>query len=273
MQVMEKECLDREALTKSQRWQIADWMAEEILPVINEYIIIAKPKKSFYGKYIKRLIDIAVSLIVLIITLPVNLIIGIVTLFDVGRPVFFTHQRTGINGKVFRIIKFRNMTNATDDKGELLPASKRVTKWGRFVRKTSLDELLNFWSILKGDMSLIGPRPLPPEYTHRYNNRHKMRLAVRPGLECPPHVPTDHVRTWQEQFENDIWYVENLSFKTDCVMLLRLIQTVFDSKSTSARGTVQRRAFTGYSEDGRAIALSEIPVKYLERLAAERGKE
>ncbi len=269
MQTTEKTHEDIDKLTKAERWKIADWIAEDRLPRINSFVTSVKPKKSFYGKYIKRLIDIVVSFTVLIISLPINFLLFIVTVFDVGRPLFFTQKRAGKDGKVFSIFKFRSMTNKTDENGELLPPSKRVTKWGKFVRKTSLDELLNFWAILKGDMSLIGPRPLPPEYTSRYNDRHKMRLAVRPGLECPLHKRTEHLRTWQEQFENDIWYIENLSFRTDCIMILRLIQMIFDKKATKARGVVQRRAFMGYSEDGIAIALADTPEEYLIRLEKE----
>lgn len=247
-----------QSLTKAMRWSIADKMAEERLPLVNSAVSPVKPRKGFYSTYIKRLIDIIVSLFALIVTLPVNIIIACVTLLDVGRPIFFVTERCGKNGKIFRMIKFRNMTNETDDKGELLPPSQRLTKCGRFIRKTSFDELLNFWSVLKGDMSLIGPRPLPPEYLHRYNDRHKMRLCVRPGLECPQYKRLDHAHTWHEQFENDVWYVENISFKTDCIMLLRLFMMVFDKKTARARGNVQRMAFMGYSEDGKALDLSEI---------------
>ena len=141
-----------------------------------------------------------------------------------------------MNGKTFTLVKFRNMTNATDENGNLLPANQRVTKMGEFVRKTSLDELMNFWSVFKGDMSLIGPRPLATNYTSRFSERHKRRDAVRPGLECPFLTPSDHKRTWTEQFENDIYYVENLSFKLDVRMVIALFKAVFDRKSSSMRG-------------------------------------
>ncbi len=269
MEITEKATPLPEELTKAERWKIAEWIAEDRLPEINSAVTAAKPRKSFYTAYVKRLIDIAVSLVVLIITLPINLLVLLITLFDVGRPIFFTHERAGKNGKTFRLTKFRNMTNKKDENGELLPPSERVTKWGKFMRKTSLDELLNFWAILKGDMSLIGPRPLPPEYVSRYNDRHIARLAVRPGLECPLHKRVDHIRTWQEQFENDVWYVENLSFKTDVIMIFRLIQMIFDKRATKARGVVQRRVFMGYSESGEAIAFSEVPEEYIERIKQE----
>ena len=167
------------------------------------------------------------------------------------------------------LIKFRNMRNTTDEKGELLPPAQRVTKFGKFVRKTSLDELLNFWSILKGDMSLIGPRPLVPEYTHRYNKRHKQRLAVRPGLECPPRELNNRVWTWQEQFENDVWYVENVSFLTDCKMIVNLIRFALDRKSANARAMAERGTFMGYDLDGIAINLDGVPQEYIDNVRVE----
>ncbi len=269
IELQNKKIPDSSCLTKAQRWQIADWMAEARLPQINAGLMPVKPRRSFYGTYIKRVIDIAVSLAALLVTLPINLILGLVTYFDVGRPVLFAQERMGKDGKVFLLVKFRNMTNETDETGELLPPAQRVTGWGRFVRKTSLDELLNFWSVLKGDMSLIGPRPLPPEYTHRYHARHKMRLAVRPGLECPPHEPTSHVRTWHEQFENDVWYVENLSFRTDCRMLLNLVRFALHPKNTADRASAGRKGtFMGYDTEGRAVNTEAIPTEYLERIFA-----
>lgn len=255
----------RENLTKDMRWNIAEQMAEDTLSELNDSLDDVQVKNTFYFLYGKRLIDIVISLIVLIITLPINLVILIVTYFDVGTPIFFKQARTGKNEKLFNIIKFRNMHNTIDDRGELLPPSQRVTKWGKFVRKTSLDELLNFWSILKGDMSIIGPRPLPPEYLIRYNKRHKARLTVRPGLECPPRKRYDHIWTWNDQLENDVWYVENLSLKTDIYMLLNLIKFVFDSKSAKARSKGDDRGtFMGYSFTGKAINLSQVPDKYIE---------
>lgn len=163
-----------------------------------------KVKHTFYSRYIKRLLDIIFSLLALIITLPVNIVIGIITFWDVGKPIFFHQKRVGKDLKIFTIIKFRNMRELYDENGVLLPPDQRVTPFGKFVRRTSLDELLNFFSILKGDMSLIGPRPLLPEYISFYSERQLMRHAVRPGLECPTLVKRDHSRTWEEQFEDDI---------------------------------------------------------------------
>ena len=162
------------------------------------------------------------------------------------------------------------MTNATNDKGDLLPPKERVTKWGNFVRRTSLDELLNFWSIFKGDMSIIGPRPLVLNYMDRYSERHKKRHCVKPGLECPyimNDTPTGN--KWQDQFENDVWYVENISFGTDIKMVFGLIKLVFNRKESSGRGKSNRGGFMGYTKDGIAINGNDIPEEYIERLKKE----
>lgn len=260
---------DRNQMTKAMRWQIAKWLAEDRLPEINSKAEKVIPARNIYARYIKRVLDIIVSFVALIVTLPVNLVIGIITFFDVGRPVFFSQERLGREGKLFKIVKFRNMTNAVDQNGELLPPAQRVTKWGKFVRRTSLDELLNFWSILKGDMSLIGPRPLLPEHFSRFNDRHKGRFLVRPGLECPPREKMDHVWSWQEQFENDVWYVEHVSFRTDCKMMIALVRFALDRKSASARANVKRGIFMGYDENGTAINLDQVPQGYIDRAYAE----
>lgn len=257
--------MDRSELTRQMRWDIADRLAEDRLPLVNSLGEKIACRDTIYTRYIKRMIDIVIAIIALIITLPINLIIGIITFFDVGRPIFFKQQRAGKNGKIFYIIKFRNMKNMRDSRGELLPPEQRVTKFGRFVRKTSLDELFNFWSILKGDMSLIGPRPLVPEYIHRYSDRHKMRLAILPGLECPPRNLSDKVWTWQEQFENDVWYVEHVSFKVDCLMVIRLIQFAFNRKNSNARVAAGRGTFMGYDLKGNAINLEDVPQEYIDK--------
>jgi len=221
-------------------------------------------QETIYSRYIKRALDILISFPIVVLTAPINLIIGTVTFFDVGRPIFFRQRRAGKNGKVFEIVKFRNMTEATDERGVLLLPSERVTKWGRIMRKTSLDELLNFWSILKGDMSLIGPRPLPDSYLSRYNERHKKRLCVRPGLECPPRDGKGFDGSWEKRFENDIWYVENISFGTDVYLFLRLIQFAVNRKASSDRGIANGSSFIGYNREGKAIGLDDLSQEYVD---------
>lgn len=265
----------KENLTKAMRWKIAEHLAREQLGRVNENLDDVVVKDTFYTRYGKRAIDFVLALAALIITLPINLIIGVITYFDVGTPLFFRQERVGKDGNIFTIIKFRNMKNLYDERGELLPPAQRVTKWGKFVRRTSLDELLNFLSILKGDMSIIGPRPLPPEYLIRYNKRHKARLAVKPGLECPPREPLDHVRTWQEHLDNDVWYVEHVSLATDIMMCFRLVQYALDRKSFTARSDVKTGTFMGYGMDGMAINMDGVPQEYVEKefMEAERVKE
>lgn len=261
-------------MTKAMRWKVADYLAEDRLPELNASLEDVVPKNTFYTKYGKRMLDIVISLVAFLLTLPFNLIIGIITIFDVGFPIFFRQERVGKDGKLFYIIKFRNMRNTVDERGELLPPSQRVTKFGKFVRKTSLDELMNFWSVLKGDMSIIGPRPLVPEYYHRWNKRHVKRLAVRPGLECPPRELTDKVWTHQEQYDNDVWYVENVSFLTDCKMVINLVRFALDRKSANARATAGRGTFMGYDTEGRAINVDGVPQEYIDRIFEEMtGKE
>lgn len=264
--------MEKKDLTKAMRWKIADYLADERLPLINEHCTVVSVKDSFYTRYVKRGIDIIVSLLVLIISFPINLFIGIITFLDVGHPVFFRQTRIGKDEKPFCIIKFRNMRDTKDSNGELLPPEQRITKWGKIARKTSLDELLNFWSILKGDMSLIGPRPLVPEYVGRYNKRHRQRLAVRPGLECPPRETGTHIWTWQEQFENDVWYVEHVSFLTDCKMLINLIKFALDRQSAEARATTRRGIFMGYDLNGNAINLEAVPQEYVDRVILEMAE-
>lgn len=241
---------------------IAKMAAEDNLQRVNENSAPVNPRDSFYVRYIKRLIDLVVVIPVFLLLLPVNLVLGIITYFDVGSPVFFKQKRTGKNGKPFYLIKFRNMTNEKDAFGNLLPPSERVTKFGKFVRKYSLDELLNFWSILKGDMTLIGPRPLPVEFEERYSNRHKMRSAVKPGLECPCIRNDGHVRLYQEQFENDVWYVENVSFLVDVKMVLSLVGMVLNTKERGDHAVVGGGNFVGYNDQGEAFSMRRIPERY-----------
>lgn len=194
-----------------------------------------KIKRTFYTVVVKRILDVLISLPAVIVTIPINLIVALITYFSLGFPILFMHYRPGLGEKPFKMVKFRNMTNETDENGELLPPSQRVTKVGVFFRKTSLDELLQFWLILIGKMSIIGPRPLLMCYLPDYSLEQHKRHAVRPGLECPLPAYKGDV-DWEERLENDLWYVENVSFKTDCIMLVRLIKLVFNSGRSKTRG-------------------------------------
>ena len=236
----------------------AAYLREHYLDSTNRNDKPARPRKTVYTRVVKRLLDILISLPIFIILLPFNLIFGICTFFDVGRPIFFRQTRVGMNEKTFTMVKFRNMNEKRDKDGNLLPPSQRITKFGKFMRKLSLDELLNFWSVLKGDMSIIGPRPQPVFIHERLSERHKKRTAVRPGLECPRmvHVPEEDVFKYQRTFESDIWYVEHVSFLVDVKMIFLLVKMVF---SFGKRGDqAQGRGvsyFIGYNEKGQATSL------------------
>lgn len=238
--------------------KIVAHLREQNLEYVNRISLEVYPKNTVYTRVVKRILDVLISLPAFIILLPFNAVFAVCTFFDVGRPIFFKQTRSGKNGKPFVMIKFRNMNEKKDADGRLLPPSQRVTKFGRFMRKFSLDELLNFWSVLKGDMSIIGPRPQPVFIYERMSERHKMRSVVRPGLECPRviHVPDENIYKFQRTFENDIWYVENCSFLTDCKMLVALVQMVFTMSKRGDQATGKGITyFVGYDAYGRAISL------------------
>lgn len=195
---------------------------------------IPVPRKTFYSKYTKRLLDIILSGCAILVLSPVLLIIYVLELIYHGRPVFYIDQRPGLNGEIFGLYKFRSMTNECDETGVLLHPSKRITKFGRFLRRTSLDELAGLFNIFNGTMSIVGPRPLMIDYLPLYNERHQYRHAVRPGLACWKLGGTDQLTsatwTWNAQFESDIYYVENVSFLLDVKMVLKTVKVVL-SKS------------------------------------------
>lgn len=238
----------------------AQMLREKYLQHTNEISNLVYPKNTFYTRHIKRMLDVLLSLPAVIILLPLNFLFGVCTFFDVGRPIFFKQTRVGRNGNHFTMIKFRNMNYETDSNGKLLPPSQRVTKFGKFMRKFSLDELLNFWSVLKGDMSIIGPRPQPVVFYDRMSDRHKMRTAVRPGLECPRVIQLDYTDTckYQRTFENDVWYVEHVSFMQDVNMLFRLVKMVFSLGKRGNQATGQGISyFVGYDKDGHAMSMNK----------------
>lgn len=253
---------DYDKLPTEIQYEIADDIARDNKERSNRFYPKLRIREGIYSKYVKRLIDLSISTPALIVLFPVNAVIGVITYFDVGRPVFFKQQRMGKNGKLFTMIKFRNMTNETDENGVLLRADLRVTKWGKFVRATSLDELLNFVNIFMGDMSIIGPRPLPVGYKGRFNRYHEGRHAVKPGLDCPLRNP-DKVMTWENRLENDAWYAQNVSFMTDAKLVWLLVRKAVWGKDRKVRAEgVNEGTFVGYFEDGRVMDSNHIPDKY-----------
>ena len=249
-------------LISNEEEKYAAFLKNRNLAKTNAADAMVHPADNLYSRYIKRGLDLLISVPAFIILLPFNLVFGICTYFDVGRPIFYKQTRIGKNGKPFIMVKFRNMNNKTDADGKLLPASQRVTKFGKFMRKFSLDELLNFWSVLKGDMSIIGPRPMPEFFVDRMSERHKARHAVRPGLECPYTVPKgSKLNNYYWKFENDIWYVENISFKTDVMMLVKLFKLTFNMSNRGGHAG-GLSYFIGYDDEGHAISLREAKEVY-----------
>lgn len=179
-----------------------------------------------YQKYIKRLLDIILSLLAIIIILPIFLIIGIFVLIFIGRPALFRQKRPGKNEKIFTMYKFRTMTNKKDKDGNLLPDELRLTKLGKFLRKTSLDEIPEFINILKGDMSFVGPRPLLVEYLPYYTEEEHHRHDVRPGLTGLAQVSGRNLLNWDDKFRKDLEYVKNVTFIKDFKIVLKTFYTV-----------------------------------------------
>jgi lipopolysaccharide/colanic/teichoic acid biosynthesis glycosyltransferase len=177
--------------------------------------------------FIKRIFDILISLTVLLLSLPVLLVLFVLIWIRLGRPVFFTQERPGRHAVSFRMIKFRTMTNERDDHGELLPDQLRITPLGRFIRKTSLDELPELFNVLKGDMSMVGPRPLLTKYVPYYSERELRRHEVRPGITGLAQVSGRNLLGWDNRLEMDVQYVETRSFWLDMkIIVLTAIQVI-----------------------------------------------
>lgn len=179
-----------------------------------------------YRKYFKRVLDIIISLIAIVLLFPILLIISILVLLFLGKPVFFKQKRIGKNEQEFNMYKFRTMTNKTDKKGKLLPDEKRLTKFGKFLRKTSLDELPEIFNILTGKMSFIGPRPLLVEYLDYYTEEEHHRHDVRPGLTGLAQINGRNLLNWDERFKKDVEYVKNITLAGDAKIIINTIKTV-----------------------------------------------
>jgi len=196
-----------------------------------------------YKRFFKRVFDFCIALSGLIVLSPVFIIV-IVGLFvaNRGKPFFF-QLRPGLNERVFKIIKFKTMNDKCDSNGGLLPDKDRLTTVGKFVRKTSLDEIPQLINVLKGDMSLIGPRPLLTEYLPLYNEEQKRRHQVRPGITGWAQINGRNTISWKKKFEYDIWYVNNISFSLDIIIFLKTIKKVFIREGISADGEATMEAF------------------------------
>lgn len=201
-----------------------------------------------YAKYIKRILDLILSLMALILLMPLMLIIGILVAINLGNPIIFKQKRPGKDEKIFTLYKFRTMTDEKDEKGKLLPDSQRLTKFGKFLRSTSLDELPELINILKGDMSIVGPRPLLVEYLKLYNEEQKHRHDVRPGLTGLAQTSGRNAITWEEKFEKDIEYVHNISFIGDVKIIIKTAIKVFKREGISGTDSDTMQKFEGNKE-------------------------
>lgn len=201
-----------------------------------------------YRKVVKRFFDIILSFMALSILWPVIAVVAILVKCKLGSPVIFRQRRPGKNEKIFEMYKFRTMTDARDANGELLPDEVRLTKFGKFLRSTSLDELPELWNILKGDMSIVGPRPLLVQYLPLYNEEQKHRHDVRPGLTGWAQVNGRNAISWKKKFEYDVEYVRNLSFFMDVKIIFLTVKTVLIKEGISSESSATMEFFTGNEE-------------------------
>ncbi|APX98893.1 sugar transferase [Lacinutrix venerupis] len=198
-----------------------------------------------YIRLIKPSLDLLSALIALVLFSPLFIIVLILLIFNNNGKPFFFQERPGKKGKIFKVIKFKTMTDKKDSNGNLLPDAKRLTPVGKFVRKTSLDELPQLLNVLKGDMSLVGPRPLLPEYLSLYNEVQKKRHDVKPGITGWAQVNGRNAITWNKKFELDVWYVNNISIILDIKILLKTILKVVQSEGINGVNAVTTEKYTG----------------------------
>lgn len=199
-----------------------------------------------YQHCFKRIIDFCIALVALLVIWPILLVIYIwLTIANKGAGAFFLQERPGLHGKIFKIVKFKTMTDERDDDGNLLPDSVRLTKVGKFVRSTSIDELPQLINVLKGDMALVGPRPLLPEYLPLYSIEQARRHEVRPGITGWAQCHGRNAITWTDKFKLDVWYVNNCTFLTDIKILIRTINTVLNRNGISQEGNATMEPFNG----------------------------
>lgn len=202
-------------------------------------------RKKLYEKYIKRFLDIVCSTLVIFLFWWLLLIIAILVRIKLGSPVIFKQKRPGLNEKIFSLYKFRTMTDEKDENGELLPDDVRLTKFGKALRATSLDELPEIWNILKGDMSIVGPRPLLVKYLPLYSEKQKHRHDVRPGITGYAQINGRNSIKWEEKFEYDLYYINHLTFRLDLKVILNTISVVLKKEGISGESSLTMEEFRG----------------------------
>ena len=202
-------------------------------------------KHRIYQKYVKRILDFIISICAGILLSPVFLIVAVLVRVKLGSPVIFKQDRPGRDEKIFRLYKFRSMTDEKDENGQLLPDEVRLNHFGKLLRSTSLDELPELWNIIKGDMSIVGPRPLLVSYLPLYNSRQKKRHEVRPGLTGLAQVNGRNAISWEEKFELDVSYVEKLSFMTDLGIFFKTVSSVIRREGISSGTSETMEPFKG----------------------------
>ncbi len=205
----------------------------------------ANMKKSFYRRYLKRPMDFILSLMAIIVLSPVFIIVAILVRIKLGNPVLFKQERPGLNEKIFTMYKFRTMTDSKKENGDLQPDSTRLTKFGRMLRATSLDELPELFNILKGEMSIVGPRPLLVEYLNLYDQHQKRRHEVRPGLSGHAQVNGRNAISWEDKFNLDVEYVDNMSFIGDMKIIIQTLIKVFDTEGINSATSDTMEPFRG----------------------------
>ncbi len=198
----------------------------------------------------KRFFDLTISIFFFVGALPLFVILSVAVIFCIGRPVFFMQARPGRFAKMFKLIKFRTMLDDKDTCGHLLPDSARLTNFGKWLRTTSLDELPELWNVIKGDMSLVGPRPLLPEYIPLYSAEQSRRHEVRPGITGWAQVNGRNAITWEEKFKLDVWYVSNQSFWLDLKILAMTFLHLIRRDGINAQGHTTMPKFTGARDRG-----------------------
>lgn len=208
-----------------------------------------KHKAGFYEKFIKRPQDFICALLAIIVLSPVLLITAILVRIKLGSPVIFTQDRPGLDGKIFKLYKFRSMTSETDENGELLPDEIRLTSFGRKLRATSLDELPELVNMLKGDLSVVGPRPLLVKYLPLYNEHQARRHEVRPGFTGYAQVHGRNAISWEQKFDLDVEYVDNITFRGDWKIIFQTVRTVLKKEGISSETSATMEEFRGSAVD------------------------